>query len=58
MKTILTNAELISELINMINTYPNDQELGKKIRLYINDYIDNKNIKDNLYIDNSHEKGY
>ena len=58
MKTILTNAELISELINMINTYPNDQELGKKIRLYINDYIDNKNIKYNLYIDNSHEKGY
>ena len=55
MKTILTNAELISELINMINTYPNDQELGKKIRSYINEYND---IQNNQYIDNSHEKGY
>lgn len=55
MKTMITKTELILELINMVNTYPNDQELGKKIRSYINEYNDNQN---NQYIDNSHEKGY
>lgn len=49
--------EILSKIIELANTYPNDQELGKHLRLLLttkprdtSQYL--------LYLDNSHEKGY
>lgn len=49
--------EILSKIIELADTYPNDQELGKNLRLLLkNNPQDTSHYL--LYLDNSHEKGY
>jgi hypothetical protein len=54
-KTPVNETETLLEIIKTVDLYPNDQELGKKIRKIIDNI---KKTESNEYIDNSHEKGY
>ena len=54
-ETLISNATLVEKIIDLVNTHSNDQELGKKIRSFINSNTESLNSE---YLDNSHEKGY